>query len=142
MKKSDEYRQNEHLDEDILEGKNDVLRAKDIIPAVSSTDKDNADILPPAVSEQTEDDAQGEKRKTEIPRFDLDEKIMAPQRRRSSAKRKAHVQFPAMKKKSGPVSERYIAAQPALADAEESRLIAQIVNRDIRKLTQKKNISS
>jgi len=138
MKKSHEDRQNEILDDDILEGKNDVLRAKDIIPAAPSTDKDNADILPPAVSEQSEDKTEAEKHQTEIPRFDLDEKIMVPQRKCSSAKRKAYVQSPGTQNVSGPASERYIAAQPVLADAEGSRLIAHIVARDIKKLTRER----
>ncbi len=81
---------------------------------------------PPSLAEQE---------KTEIPRFDLAEEIMAEQRKITAIRRKA----PGKKTKAqeaelqaGPVG--YTVEQPTPGQSEQTRIIAEIVTRDIERL--------
>jgi hypothetical protein len=138
MKKSEKDKQNTPLDDDILEGKKDVLRAKDIIPISPSTTRKNSSVLPQAVSQQTQDKTKIEKKETEIPQFDLAEKIMPQQRKISSVKRKAPAKDNNQEEKVQLRSQPYIFNQSILTNHEENHLIAQIVARDIKRLLQEK----
>lgn len=116
---------NEQTDADILQCKEDVLRARDIIPSTSKRDKgDLAPLLPSA-----------EEKGVEIPTFDLAEDIMAEQRKTSATRRKAPG------KKTEDKSQElqaevvgYTIGQPTLAKSEQDRIIAEIVARDIARL--------
>jgi len=127
MKDPENNQKKEHTDDDILEGKNDVLRAKDIIPATPVPVQ--MDDSPAPLPEQKD---------TGIPKLDLDEKIMAQQRKISSVKRKAPAQSDKPHKDMELRSKSYIFNQSTLTTAEENRLITQIVARDIKQLSQEK----
>ncbi|MHC4265560.1 MAG: hypothetical protein ACYSUK_06465 [Planctomycetota bacterium] len=135
MKDPEKNKKKGHLDEDILEGKEDVLRAKDIIPVSPVPQQDDNPPLSPNISQETPDKKTSpQKEDTQVPRLDLDEKIMTRQRKISSVRRKAPAQDDEQKKNILPRSKQYILNQPNLTTAEENRLIAQIVARDIKKL--------
>ncbi|MHC4148348.1 MAG: hypothetical protein ACYSR5_02570 [Planctomycetota bacterium] len=121
MSKADE---NEQIDADILECKKDVLRAQDIIPG-SAKDK-KGDSAPLPASEQ---------KRPEVPRFDLTEEIMAEQRKVTAIKRKGPGEKGTVSKaerQAGAVG--YKIGHPRKVAGEESRLIAEIVARDIEML--------
>jgi hypothetical protein len=139
MKKSEQDKQNIPLDDDILEGKKDVLRAKDIIPAAPIAEQEDSPALPATVSEETTDKDVDEKttlekKDTGVLQFNLAEKIMTEQRKISAIRRKAPTQKDEPHKKVKPRSKRYIFNQTTLTTDEENKLIAQIVARDIKKL--------
>ena len=121
MSKADE---NEQIDADILECKKDILRARDIIPG-SAKDK-KGDLAPLPASEQ---------KRPEVPRFDLAEEIMAEQRKATAIKRKGPGEkgkVSKAKRQAGAVG--YKIRHPRKTSGEESRLIAEIVARDIERL--------
>jgi hypothetical protein len=125
----------EQIDDDILQSRKDILRARDIIPPFKQE--------PPPEEEAGQEEATGESvepaapQKSEIPTFDLNKDIMAEQRRMSAVRRKAPTE-----KKEPPVQE--IQLEPAgrrfepvtAATPQEQRIIAQIVARDIERLLQ------
>ena len=116
---------NEKTDADILQCKEDVLRARDIIPGTSKRDKGDSAPLPLSAG----------KKEGEIPTFDLTEDIMAEQRKTAAIRRKAPG-----KKTEGKNKELqadaigYTIGQPTLAKSEQDRIIAEIVARDIERL--------
>ena len=121
MSKADE---NEQIDADILECRKDILRARDIIPGGAEEEK--GDLAPPPASEQ---------KRPEVPRFDLAEDIMAEQRKVTAIKRKGpgeKVKVSRAERQAGAVG--YKIRHPREAAGEESRLIAEIVARDIERL--------
>ena len=147
---------NEQIDADILQCKADILRARDIIPGTPKRDKKETDkepksqkrgpieptpsqktvpLLKPASSVNKKEKAETLQEKTEIPRFDLAEEIMAEQRKITAIKRKA----PGKKSKAEdaepeaePVGHIIERPPPALPD--QDRIIAEIVARDIERL--------
>lgn len=128
---------NEQIDADILQCKADILRARDIIPGEPpykkktrqepKLQKTGEDTAGPA------DAASTQKEKTEIPRFDLAEAIMAEQRKITAIRRKA----PGKKneteeREAEPISHTIEQAIPTLSEQEQ--IVAEIVARDIEKM--------
>jgi hypothetical protein len=131
---------NEQTDADILECKADILRARDIIPGGKSPNKQKAGQEPnPQINCEaitSADDAAGtslkgdKQEKTQIPRFDLAEDIMAAHRRVISIRRKApDKKIEAQELKPEPIS--YNIKQPEQELSEQERIIAEIVAKDI-----------
>jgi hypothetical protein len=146
------------IDDDILQSRKDILRAKDIIPPFkqepaqearqeAAEQKDAAgESAEPAPQEGKEPVEIGQEKpaepaappqKSEMPRFDLAEDIMADQRRMTAIRRKAPAE-----KKEPKVQEVQLEAagrrfEPVTsATPQEQRIIAQIVARDIERLLQ------
>jgi hypothetical protein len=74
MKDPEKHEQNEYLDDDILEGKKDVLRAKDIIPEVAKPQLEDTTFSTLKPSEDISDKEENEKtpspkKDTDIPTF-------------------------------------------------------------------------
>jgi hypothetical protein len=138
MKKSERDKKNAPLDDDILQGREDVLRAKDIIPAAPSSAKEDSGILSLKLSQQSPDQTKIEKNDKEIPQLDLSENIMAGERKVSSAKRTAPVKEDMEREHTRPSSKAYFFNQSTMTTDEENRLLSQIVARDIKKLLQEK----
>lgn len=121
---------NEHTDADILRCKGDAVRAREIIshtplPAERANRKDAAK------------HRDSKEEKTEIPRFDLAEKIMAEQRKISAIRRKAPGQKAEAERsqlQAEPVG--YTIEQPTPEQLEQNQIIAEIVARDIKRLCQ------
>ena len=116
---------NEQTDADILQCKEDILRARDIIPGTSKRDKGDSAPLPLSAGNK----------EGEIPTFDLAEDIMAEQRKTAAIRRKA----PGKKNedKSQELQAETVGhtiGQPTSAKSEQDRIIAEIVARDIEKL--------
>lgn len=116
---------NEQTDADILQCKEDILRARDIIPGTPKRDKVDLSPLPPSAEEKG----------VEIPTFDLAEDIMTEQRKTAALRRKAPG------KKTEDKSQElqaevvgYTIGQPILEKSEQDRIIAEIVARDIERL--------
>ena len=106
---------NKDTDADIAQCKQDVLRARDIIP---SDNKKN----PQTTS-------------ADIPKLDLAEQIMAEQRKVIAAKRKAPgAKIEAISPPKKTQSRYFYMSQPTQDQSQENRIIAQIVARDIEKL--------
>ncbi|MHC4666168.1 MAG: hypothetical protein ACYS9T_09465 [Planctomycetota bacterium] len=144
---------NEQIDDDIVRSREDVLRARDIMPPYKEdaheepkTPKDSERAASPTGEtesvEKEEDttralreDAEAQRKESEIPRFDLAEKIMAEQRRITAIKRKAPGKQIEPKTK-GPADKRagHTIAQPTSATPLEHKIIADIVSRDIERL--------
>lgn len=135
---------NEELDADILQSKADVLRARDIIPGGKEPETQNTEQEPKSqtsreitissetVEKSTKDKGQG---KTEIPRFDLAEDIMAEHRKSTSIRRKAP-EKKAEAQIQEPSAEQigYTVEQPIWGLSKEEQIIAEIVARDIERL--------
>ena len=106
---------NEQTNADMPVGKEEILRAQDIIPKSPSAD------------ERQQEDA--------IPNFDLAKKLMAAQRRATSTRRKKtgkNVETQKTPPQAEPV--RYTIEQPMSISAQQDRIIAEIVARDIERL--------
>ena len=99
------------LDDDILKSKEDVLRAKDIIPSANSKPPSN-------------------QKSTDIPKLDLGKQIMAQDRKVTAVKRKAPGLPVAAKKEVVKPAVRLKESEPPAA----SKYIAEIVARDIKRL--------
>ncbi len=131
----------QQTDEDILQGKEDVLRARDIIP--DSPQSENQPYLEKKSEhyKESEDleksviDAEDNKAKANIPQFDLAEEIMARHRKITAVKRKGPGQKEkAIVTKSEDKLKHRAIYQSMEKTPEEERLIAEIVARDIQKL--------
>jgi hypothetical protein len=112
----DNDKNSEQIDDDILRCKEDILRARDIMPPYKQQTGENT-----------------KRRETEIPQFDLAEEIMAEQRKLTAIRRKS----PGKKTNVEPVS--YTPQQPMPVpenpfDSAQGGLISEIVARDIRRL--------
>ncbi|MHC4158292.1 MAG: hypothetical protein ACYSSO_04350 [Planctomycetota bacterium] len=156
----------EQIDDDILQCKADILRARDIVPPYKkktkkqrkSQKKDEdtsnpANIAEPSTEKEktTRKDAgpipiettvpkktrppSAKQEEAEIPRFDLAEEIMAEQRKITSIRRKSPGKKAEAKRKhlqAKPVS--YTIKQLTPEQAEQNRIIAEVVARDIERL--------
>ena len=145
------------VDDDILECKSDVLRARDIIPGGTGGKKSNERPESHEAEKDTEKagaESAGSKTEGDVPRFDLAEQIMAEQRkiasvRRQGPGRKGEANPPAIKDappadmrspatvKQPPGAtgdERRIGAEHPEKAAELDRVISEIVARDIERL--------
>lgn len=143
-------KRDEQIDEDILQSKADVLRARDIIPpykkktsqepkqeetsenTTAAADK-SFEKEKTAREETTESQTEAagvRQEKSEIPRFDLAEEIMAEQRKITAIKRKAPGEKvePEAKPADGTV------VKPAPGQPYKDKIIAEIVARDIERL--------
>ncbi len=148
-----ETENNEQVDADILQCKADIIRARDIIPLpaekkttpakdVSAISQEKEKKAPEDTSstpiETTDSKAHlpsAEQEKTEIPRFDLAEEIMAEQRKTTAIRRKApgkKTEAQEAESQAGPVG--YTVEQPMLRQSEQTQIIADIVTRDIERL--------
>ena len=112
---------NEQIDDDILQSKADILRAKDILPPYSDR--------PPQ-----KDAAANPPEKMEIPKFDLAEEIMAEHRKVTAVKRKSPGQKtePQVQKSAGEPARHTIL--PGQISSGQMQIISEIVARDIEKL--------
>ena len=139
---------NEQIDADILQCKTDILRARDIMPGnappykkethqkpKSQNDSENTTRLAdaaliPAEKEKPAESVSTQQEKTEIPRFDLAEEIMAEQRKITAIRRRPPgKEFKAQAEPVDYTIERSIPWQ-----VEQDQIIAEIVTRDIEKL--------
>jgi len=146
----------EQIDADILQCKADILRARGIIPPPAGK-KATPTKNKPAISEEEPkkpredirslpvetihpgkkpaESAGAQQQKTEIPRFDLAEEIMAEQRKITAIRRKApREKIEAQNQEPEVESIGYTIGQPAPAPPEQERIIAEIVARDIERL--------
>ncbi|MHC4061437.1 MAG: hypothetical protein ACYSUC_01875 [Planctomycetota bacterium] len=144
---------NEQIDDDIVQSREDVLRARDIMPpykedaheAPKTPEESESSASPTAETESGEkeddtgqaqgEDAEAQRKEIEIPRFDLAEKIMAEQRKITAIKRKAPG-GQTERKTEGPADKPagHTIAQPTSATPVEHKIIADIVARDIERL--------
>jgi len=107
-------REKEHGDDNVTEAQVEQVKPAEDIPAA------------PATTEQ---------QKSEIPRFDLAEDIMAEQRRITAIRRKAPGQIDeAQKQEPEAESAGFITGQPSPALSKQEEIIADIVARDIERL--------
>jgi hypothetical protein len=133
---------NEKLDADILECKEDILRASDIIPPYN-TERNGAKEEQAGKKEAEaakRDDAKpletkeiGEGR-IEIPRFDLAEEIMSEQRKITAIKRKSPEKKMEAEARPAVESFRYALEPQRLTASGQEDIIAEIVARDIKRL--------
>ena len=133
---------NEELDGDILECKGDILRARDIMPPYNTEkSRDNKD------KEGGKEAEAGKlnnakpleikgigQRRSEIPRFDLAEEIMAEQRKITAIKRKSPEKKMESEARPAVESFRYALEPQRLTSTGERGIIAEIVARDIKRL--------
>jgi hypothetical protein len=130
--------------EDISRGKKDVLRARDIMPPYNKPGKEAAKSTDTAEraekqikpreekSTQSPSTAQG---KSEVPRFDLAEQILAEQRKISAIRRKAPGKRIEARKPAVEVGPAHYAIRPpAPRQPYQQQIIAEIVTRDIERL--------
>ncbi len=108
---------NEHVNEDIPEPGDDVLRAYDVIPSGNNQQK--------------------EAEKVDVPEFDLGGQILSEQRKISSVKRRSPgMKGPAQGETPGPKASEPVVPLAATEVAEEDRIIAAIVAEDIKRLVE------
>lgn len=154
--------QNEQTDADTLQCKEDILRARDIMPPYKKTGenttrpadateisaekekthhKDTTETLANQIKpgkEKQAEPANRQQEKSEIPRFDLAEEIMAEQRKISAIRRKAPGKTIETQKEE-PVG--YIIGQPTPIQPYQEQIIAEIVARDIESLFRGGNLA-
>lgn len=136
---------NEQVNDD-LRRKEDVLRARDIVPPYNKETppaQDSPRKVPPARGVRADSPATKE-HGVEIPKFDLAEQILAEQRKITAVKRKAPdkgIRGQAPGKKVEPVTTQtepesaiHFSMQPSQTLSEQDQIIADIVARDIRRL--------
>jgi hypothetical protein len=108
---------NEHIDEDIPDRMEDVLRARDVIPSSNNQQK--------------------EAEKVDVPEFDLGGQILSEQRKISSVKRRSPgMKGPAQGETPGSKASEPFVPLAATEVAEEDRIIAAIVAEDIKRLVE------
>ncbi len=133
---------NEKLDSDILECKEDILRARDIIPPYNREEmRDNQEKAGTKEAEpvkadeakplETKEIGQG---RTEIPRFDLAEEIMAEQRKIAAIKRRGPEKKMETEPRPAVRPFRYALEPQRLTASGQDDIIAEIVARDIKRL--------
>lgn len=130
------------FDAGIQQRKEGVLRAKDIIPSLRTTFGQETDFdktaqnlpRPPAGAETSPETGQ---RRSEIPRFNLAEEIMAEHRKITAIRRKGPVQIDAAQKavrEAETVGDKK--GQMSAELSEQELIIAEIVEKDIKRLSQ------
>ncbi|MHC4149406.1 MAG: hypothetical protein ACYSR5_07975 [Planctomycetota bacterium] len=149
---------NEQIDADILQCKKDVLRARDIMPPYkktaeedkshttgenttspadaleTTTDKEKTERIGP-IEEKPVSAAEVEQERSEIPRFDLAEEIMAEQRKISATRRKAPGKtFEAHKAEREVEAVGHATWWSTPAQPYQQQIITEIVARDIESL--------
>lgn len=161
MSKAD---RNEQIDDDILQCKADILRARGTKPPHKNktgqepkTQETNENTTPSTVAAESAEEektrrkdtteqikpgkeklvesASAQQEKTEIPRFDLAEEIMAEQRKIIAIKRKApgeRKEAQSQELKAEPTG--YSIEQPTPAQSYQEQIVAEIVTRDIERL--------
>ena len=131
---------NEKLDADILECKEDILRASDIIPPYNrderrenqeKTVKKEAEAVKADEAKPLEIKEIGQA-KSEIPRFDLAEEIMAEQRKITAIKRKRPEKKMGAEARPAVRPFRYALEPHRLTTSGQEDIIAEIVARDIK----------
>lgn len=149
---------NEQIDGEVVRRKNDILRAHDILPpykktsqedkleetgkdtgrsagaAETTNDKEKTNNIKPS-QEKSAEAIKAQQGKSEIPRFDLAEDIMAEHRKITAIRRKAPGRRMEARKASleaEPVG--YTMGWPAPAEPYQQQIIAEIVARDIERL--------
>jgi len=138
---------NDRIDDDILQSREDILRAREAVSPLEHEGAQEPARQAPAEQkdairesgEPAPQEEAGERacplQKSEIPRFDLSEDIMAEQRRITAIRRKAPAE-----KKEPDVQEREVESagqrfEPVkLGGPREEKIISQIVARDIERL--------
>ncbi len=147
---------NEQIDADILQCKDDILRARGIIPPLAGEEEKPAKKVSAISEEQVKspredtgsipietihpgekpaESAGAQQEKTEIPRFDLAEEIMAEQRKITAIRRKGPGEkIEAQNQEPEVESIGYTIGQPVPAQPEQERIITEIVARDIERL--------
>jgi hypothetical protein len=139
----DKDNREEQIDDDILESRADILRASGMTPSgeeqsheQSKSEGGGEDATPPADTvEETSEPASSQAEKSEIPRFDVAEKIMAGQRRITAVRRKGPGETKGPESPESGVeaaSESFGQAAPAQPQKDEN--IADLVARDIERL--------
>jgi hypothetical protein len=128
------------FDADTEQREEGVLRAKDIIPALRTTHGPEAvphepgQNTPPPPAE-AETSVETEQRRSEIPRFDLAEKIMAEQRKITAIRRKGPGQTDEAQNQLQEVGSVSDTKEQMSADlSEQEQIIAEIVARDVERL--------
>lgn len=118
-----EEEKDKQINADRPESEKDVLRAHDIIPGTAKDSKDLSGEKPlPQI-------------KSEVPKFDLAENIMAEQRKATAGRRKAPgVKVAPQNQKRKVLSTAYNIEDRRVSLSEEDRIIAEIVARDIARL--------
>jgi hypothetical protein len=147
------------IDDDILQSRRDILRARDIIPPFKQEPSQEGQPretggqkdatgepsepaaqegeVQPEIAEEEPGGPAGPPQKSEIPRFDLADDIMAEQRRITAIRRKAPAEQKAPKVQEVEVEASAWRFEPVTsATPEEQRIIAGIVARDIERLLQ------
>ena len=133
---------NEKPDADILECKEDILRARDIMPPYNTDkrgeNKEKEDGKEAEAGRRDDAKPLGIKEigqgKSEIPRFDLAEEIMAEQRKITAIKRKSPERKVEAETLRGVESFRYALEPQGFTTTGHGDIIAEIVARDIKKL--------
>ncbi|MHC4658620.1 MAG: hypothetical protein ACYS83_05500 [Planctomycetota bacterium] len=145
----------EQIDADILQCKADVVRARDIMPpykkktsqepkSQETSESATAAADKPSEKEETAHKdtpatqlaaVAAQQTKSEIPRFDLAEEIMAEQRKISAVRRKAPGEREELK--AEPADSTVVKPAPRLSY--EDKIIAEIVARDIGRLCRGNN---
>jgi len=133
---------NEKLDADILECKEDILRARDIMPPYNREEmRKNQEKEDEKEAEAVQaDEAKAleikeiEQGRSEIPRFDLAEEIMAEQRKITAIKRKSPERKMESEARPAVESFRYALEPQRLTSLGQEDIIAEIVARDIKRL--------
>ena len=128
------------FDADTEQRKEGVLRAKDIIPPLRTTSGPEA--VPhepgqntPAPPAEAEISVETEQRRSEIPRFNLAEEIMAEQRRITAVRRKGPGQTDEAQKQVQEVEPVSDTKEQMSAElSEQEQIIVEIVARDVERL--------
>lgn len=129
--------------DNISEGKKDVLRARDIMPPYGKASEETTKAAD-AVEQKEETETPREEetqrssaaqRKSDVPRFDLAEQILAEQRKISAIKRKAPMKRVEALRPAVEVGPAHYAVRPpAPRQAYQQQIIVEIVARDIERL--------
>ena len=148
----DKSQNNEQLDNDILECKADILRAKDIIPPFGKKrdpkpnpkDQNTAyEVIEKHKEKVTQirtDSKKTQPQQNQVPKFDLAKEIMVEQRKVSSRNRKGPGKdVKPQQPKARLHSSSYAIRQPEAISKGHGRVITDIVARDIKKLCRSGN---
>lgn len=127
------------FDADTEQRKEGVLRAKDIIPPLRTThpapDPQQAGQKAPTPPAEAETSVETEQRRSEIPRFNLAEKIMAEQRKITAIRRKGPGQTDEAQNQVQEVESVSDTKEQLSAElSEQEQIIVEIVARDVERL--------